>query len=84
MSNLVRQEQRLDVAFEEIFRDVARDTGFAALQHVEIFVAHFCRHLEAHMQQLAEIRIEARILLIVAERRRILFGAPCVDDCRRG
>ena len=53
-----------------------------ALQHLEILVAHFGGHLEAHMQQLAQIRIEARILLIVAQRGGVLFGTPSVDDGR--
>jgi hypothetical protein len=66
MGNFVRQKQRLDVTFEKVFRHVAGYAGFAALQHLEILVAHFGGYFEPHMQQLAEIRIETRILLIVA------------------
>src|SRR4051812_48892950 len=82
--NLVRQEQRLDVALEQVFRDVAGDAGFAGLQHVEILVSHLGGYLEAHVQQLAQIRIEPWILLIVTQRGRVLFGSPSIDDCRGG
>src|ERR1035437_8469283 len=75
----LHQKQRFDVAFEKVFGDVAGNAGFAGLQHLEVLVPHFGRYLEAHMQQLAQIRIETRILPVVTQRGSVLFGTPAVD-----
>ena len=50
----------------------------------EVAVALFGRHLEADVQQLAEARIESRILLVVPQRGDKLLGTPAVHGRRAG
>src|ERR1019366_4389788 len=78
------QKQRLYVTLEKVLGHVAGNAGLAGLPHLEALVAHLGGHLEPHVQQLAQVRIETGILLVVTQRRSELFGTPAAHHRRLG
>ncbi len=71
-SGLMWRSNRFSVTLREMLAS-------QVIQHLEVLVAHLGGYLEAHMQELAQVRIETRILLVVTQRGCILLGGPSVD-----
>ena len=67
--NRASQKQRPDVPREQIFGDVTRDRFFALFYDAQVPLAHFSRDFEPDVQQLAQVRIEARASRIVPQGR---------------
>ena len=80
----LRQEERFDVALEQILRHIARDGGLAGFEHLQVLVTHLGGDLVADVKQLAQVGIEAGVLLVVAQRGDELLGGPAVDRGRIG
>src|ERR1039458_8580746 len=57
---LFLQEQRADVALEQVLGDVAGYRLLTLIEHVQISGAHLGGHLVTHVQQLAHVRIESQ------------------------
>ena len=62
---LLAQEQGFDVAVEKILRHITRNRFLALLQHVEVPIALFSCNFVSDVEQLPNVGVKTRILLIV-------------------
>ena len=68
------------MAVKEIAGDVTGAGLAAGLELLEVAGAHLGGDLEAHVNQLADVRVVERVLLVVAQGTNELFAGPAVDD----
>src|SRR5262249_23845033 len=70
------QEQRLDMAIEQIAGYVASDGWFAFADQIEVRVAFFGGNLVADVQELPQARVEIAVLRVGSQGGNVLRGAP--------
>jgi hypothetical protein len=78
------QEERLNVAVEEVAGDVAGAGLAAGLELLEVAGAHLRGDLEADVDQLTDVRVVKRVLLVVAQGADELLARPTIDDSGGG
>ena len=70
------QKNLLDVTIKQIARHFFGDNGMVRTDEAEVTLAFLRRDLEAHMQQLAQVRVEFLARLLVLQRVDVLFRSP--------
>ena len=71
------------MAIKEVLRHSGGDDRLIFLERVGVPFTHLGSHLKAHMQQLPEVRVVARVRLIVPKRGRVLVASPIGDIAGR-
>ena len=69
-------EHWLDVVLQEVLRHEPPDHFRVRLQRLVVRGPHLRRHLDPHVDQLAEVPVVGRILLVVAKGRGKFYGGP--------
>lgn len=72
-------EEGLHVAVQEVAGDAFGDDGFVGFEGVEVAVSHLGGDLEADVEELADVRVVARVGLVVREGADVLFAGPGLD-----
>lgn len=67
------EEDRRDVAHEEILRHVLRNHGFVHFQQSQVARTHLCCNLEANVQQLPQAAVVCSRFAHMPQCRRVLF-----------
>ena len=84
VENCSVEEERLEVPRKQVLGHIAGHERLMRLQRLQVAVALLGGDLEAHVQQLAQAGIEARVLRIMPQGSGELCGSPSGDFSGRG